>query len=323
MSGLRVRQPAVSGSFYPSSPARCGELAAALFAAAGQLPLSGPDVPAGMPAGILVPHAGLVYSGVTAAAAWRTLGAAPDTEPEADAGEPGADAAAAAADGRGGPLTVVILGTNHVSRRLRGIAVWDEGAWAIPGGEVAVNRALAGEIAALGRPFGVDPAAHEGEHSIEVQLPLLAAIAPGALIVPLAVSAGTGDEAIEAGDLLGRLLADRRDAGERIVLAVSSDMAHYPAAAACERATERLLPLILATHAAGLATAEAALIASGVEGLSCGMCGIEPAVTGMAALRAMDATRASVLAASTSADAGGPADQAVGYLAVRFDQPAY
>lgn len=323
MSGLRVRQPAVSGSFYPSSPARCGELAAALFAAAGQLPLSGPDVPAGMPAGILVPHAGLVYSGVTAAAAWRTLGAAPDTEPEADAGEPGADAAAAAADGRVGPLTVVILGTNHVSRRLRGIAVWDEGAWAIPGGEVAVNRALAGEIAALGRPFGVDPAAHEGEHSIEVQLPLLAAIAPGALIVPLAVSAGTGDEAIEAGDLLGRLLADRRDAGERIVLAVSSDMAHYPAAAACERATERLLPLILATHAAGLATAEAALIASGVEGLSCGMCGIEPAVTGMAALRAMDATRASVLAASTSADAGGPADQAVGYLAVRFDQPAY
>ena len=140
MSGLRVRQPAVSGSFYPSSPARCGELAAALFAAAGQLPLSGPDVPAGMPAGILVPHAGLVYSGVTAAAAWRTLGAAPDTEPEADAGEPGADAAAAAADGRGGPLTVVILGTNHVSRRLRGIAVWDEAAWAIPGGEVAVNR---------------------------------------------------------------------------------------------------------------------------------------------------------------------------------------
>ncbi len=299
MSAEPRRQPAVAGSFYPSSAGRLGELVAALLDAAGQLPLPSPDVPPGMPAGILVPHAGLAYSGVTAAAAWRTLRS------------------------EGGPLTVVILGTNHVSRRARGIAVWDQGAWAIPGGEVAVNRALAGEIAALGRPFGVDRAAHEGEHSIEVQLPLLAAVAPGALIVPLAVSAGTGDEAIEAGDLLGRLLADRRDAGDRIVLAVSSDMAHYPAAAACERATERLVPLILATHAAGLAAAETALIASAVEGLACGMCGIEPAVTGVAALRAMDATLAVALAASTSADAGGPPDRAVGYLAVRFDQPAY
>jgi len=306
-----VRRPAVAGSFYPSSPARLGELVAALLEAAAQLPLSGPvvaaGVPAGVPAGILVPHAGLVYSGVTAAAAWRTLGAV--VAPDADA--PDDDS----------PQTVVILGTNHVSRRLHGIAVWDEGAWAIPGGEVAVNRALAGEIAALGSPFSVDTASHQGEHSIEVQLPLLAAAAPGSLIVPLAVSAGTGDEAIEAGDLLGRLLAERRDAGERIVLAVSSDMAHYPPAAACVQATERLLPLILATHAAGLAAAETALVRSGIDGLACGMCGIEPAVTGMAALRAMDATRAAVLAASTSADAGGPPDRTVGYLAVRFDQP--
>ena len=323
MTSLPIRQQAVAGSFYPSSPARCGELVAALLDAASQLPLPSRDVPAGLPAGILVPHAGLVYSGVTAAAAWRTLGVA-DTADTADDADDADDVDNAdTAEGFDGPLTVVILGTNHVSRRLRGIAVCDTGAWAIPGAEVVVNRALASEIAALGGAFRVDPAAHEGEHSSEVQLPLLAAVAPGALIVPLAVAAGTGDEAIEAGDALGRLLADRRDAGERIVLAVSSDMAHYPAAADCERATERLLPLILATHAAGLAAAETALIASGVEGLSCGMCGIEPAVMGMAALRAMDATRALVLAASTSADAGGPPNRTVGYLAVRFDQPAY
>ena len=298
-----MRQPSVAGSFYPSSPERCRELAMALFQAAERLPNTGTS---GVPAGILVPHAGLVYSGVTAAAAWRTLA---DADADADAAE--------------GPLTVVVLGTNHVRRGLRGIAVWDAGGWAMPMGEVLVNRALASEIAALGSPFSVDCDAHVGEHSIEVQLPLLAAVAPGALIVPLAVSAGTGDEAIDAGDQLGRLLADRRDDGERIVLAISSDMAHYPAADACEQATNRLLPVILATHAAGLARAEDMLVKSGIEGLSCGMCGIEPAVMGMAALRAMDATRATALAASTSADAGGGADRTVGYLAVRFDQPVY
>ncbi len=49
------------------------------------------------------------------------------------------------------------------------------------------------------------------------------------------------------------------------------------------------------------------------------MCGIEPAVLGLAALRAMGASRGTLLAASTSADAGGPPDRTVGYLAVRFD----
>ena len=49
------------------------------------------------------------------------------------------------------------------------------------------------------------------------------------------------------------------------------------------------------------------------------MCGIEPAVLGLAALRAMGATAGVRLAAATSADAGGPTDRTVGYLAARFD----
>jgi len=50
------------------------------------------------------------------------------------------------------------------------------------------------------------------------------------------------------------------------------------------------------------------------------MCGIEPAVVGLAALRAMGATAATRLDSATSADAGGPDDRTVGYLAVRFDE---
>jgi AmmeMemoRadiSam system protein B len=42
-------------------------------------------------------------------------------------------------------------------------------------------------------------------------------------------------------------------------------------------------------------------------------------VLGLAALRAMGAIAGSVLATATSADAGGPPDRTVGYLAARFD----
>jgi AmmeMemoRadiSam system protein B len=96
-------------------------------------------------------------------------------------------------------------------------------------------------------------------------------------------------------------------------------MAHYPPADACARVTEALLPTILGLDAARLASLEENMRVAGIRGLACGMCGIEPAVLGLAALRAMGAMAGTMLAASTSADAGGSPDRTVGYLAVRFD----
>lgn len=297
MSGPELRRPAVAGSFYPRDPQRLTELVEALVGAAGRLPgAMTVSASVALPMGVLVPHAGLVYSGVTAAAGWRSLA------------------------GHGGrPPVVVVLGTNHSAGWLDGVGAWEAGAWSTPAGDVPVHAQLARAITALGGPFRTDHDAHRREHSIEVQLPLLTTLAPDAPIVPLAVSCGTGHRAIEAGERLGLLLATWRERFEPVVLAISTDMAHYPPAAECEAVTERLLPPILALDPAALATTEDALRDEGIPGLGCGMCGIEPAVLGLAALRAMGATAGTALAASTSADAGGPADRTVGYLAVRFD----
>ena len=57
---------------------------------------------------------------------------------------------------------------------------------------------------------------------------------------------------------------------------------------------------------------------SGASGMACGMCGIQPTVLGLAALSSMGATRGTVLATATSADAGGPLGRTVGYLSVAF-----
>jgi hypothetical protein len=183
---------------------------------------------------------------------------------------------------------------------------------------VETDEGLAAAIDGLGPPFRADRNAHQGEHSIEVQLPILRRAAPEARIVALATAVGTGPDAVTAGELLGRLLGERHAAGERIVVAASSDMAHYPAAIDAERVTDALLPAILARDPERLAREEAALRWSGIPGLSCGMCGIEPAVVGLAAVGAMGATDATVLATATSADAGGPPGRTVGYLSVAF-----
>ncbi len=288
-----VRPPAVAGAFYPDSPHELEAMVRDLFDAAERLAGAGSNERTA-PAGILVPHAGLLYSGVTAAAGWGRLASVPAP-------------------------TVVLLGTNHGAAWLNGIGAWEAGSWEIPTGEVPVDMELAQAIVAMEAPFGVDREAHALEHSIEVQLPLLLAVAPGARIVPLAVSAGRRAQALDAGRRLGTLLAERRAAGASVVLAISSDMAHYPADDECRRVTESLIPPILALDGQGLAEREAQVCSGRIANLVCGMCGIEPAVLGLAALRAMGAASASVLASATSADAGGPAARTVGYLAVRFD----
>lgn len=298
-----VRLPAVAGTFYPADPARLGRMAATMLAGATSQDGAGAEASAeaesglsagaGTPLGILVPHAGLAYSGLVAAAGWRLV---PDG------------------------ATVVILGTNHTAAWLHGVGTWEAGRWRTPLGDVAVDAELASDILALGLPFGSDRAAHLGEHSIEVQLPLLRTAAPAARIVPLAVGAGTGTGAVAAGERLGTLLAHRRAAGASIVLAISTDMAHYPPADACARVTQALLPAILGLLPEELARAEDAVGrgAGAGAGMACGMCGIEPAVLGLSALRAMGATSGIALASATSADAGADPRRAVGYLAVAF-----
>ena len=306
-----VRLPTVAGIFYPAEPARLGRMAAAMLAATAPRSETGAGAKSGMtfasvtgPAsaasapprpllGLLVPHAGLAYSGRVAAHGWRLV---PDG------------------------ATIVILGTNHTAAWLRGVGTWEAGHWRTPLGDVAVDAELASEILALGIPFGLDRAAHHDEHSIEVQLPLLRAAAPSARIVPLVVGTGTGASAIAAGKRLGVLLAHLRTAGASIVLAISTDMAHYPPADAAVRVTEALLPAIEGLLPDELARAEATIGrgAGAGPGMACGMCGIEPAVLGLAALRAMGATRGVALASATSADAGADPGRTVGYLSVAF-----
>jgi AmmeMemoRadiSam system protein B len=294
-AGVEVRRPSVAGSFYPADRQELAALVDQLLGEADRLRLTTDPVD-GSVLGLLVPHAGLVYSGLVAAAGWRLLGTA---RPDA-------------------PATVVVLGTNHGAAWLDGVAAWQTGAWRTPLGDLEVDADLARAILDLGPPFAVDHAAHSGEHSIEVQLPFLQTFRPAPAIVPLSVAAGVGDDAIAAGERLGALLGRRRAAGQRVVLAISSDMAHYPPSIECARATADLLPSILRLDPIGLAGTERAVADRGTPGLICGMCGIQPTVMGLAALRACGATRGSRLAAATSADAGGSTHRTVGYLAVAF-----
>ena len=191
--GHKVRPAAVAGAFYPGAPDRLRADVEDFLAAV-------PDYAGPNPKALIAPHAGYLYSGRVAAAAFACL------RHPASAIE-----------------RVVVIGPAHYVA-VRGIAVPKVDAFATPLGRVPVDRAT---LAALGDlPFVVaDNGPHAPEHALEVELPFLQAVLGPFSLVPLLV----GDaEAFEVAEVLDRLW-------DGALIVVSSDLSHYLDYAAARR----------------------------------------------------------------------------------------
>jgi len=188
-----------AGGFYEASPASCRTAADGLLASA-----SVPADVGDMPFGGIVPHAGWVYSGRLAVMTLKALCAHSPVD------------------------TFVLFGADHLGVVQMG-EVYDAGAWATPLGEVAVDEELAAAIIASADCLRANPAAHgyhssvrRAEHSIEVQVPLIKALAGEARIVPIGV--GPTPLAIDIGRAVGGVLAE---APGRTVVVGSTDLTHH------------------------------------------------------------------------------------------------
>ncbi len=183
-----VRPAYQAGRFYPADPDACRAFVSQDL---GPLPtLGGPSF------GGVVPHAGWVFSGAVALRLFRVLA-------------------------EQGPVDrIVILGAVHVPG-VQGPALGDWDAWHTPIGDVPVDRSFEESLVQEGAAQ-IQPKAHQGEHSIEVQLPLLAQVFEGLRIVPVAVPPAA--DAIPFGAKLGGLL--KTDGSKSLVIA-SSDLTHY------------------------------------------------------------------------------------------------
>lgn len=276
------RSPAHAGTFYPSRPERLLALVDSLLRGASQ-----PEHRDLL--GVLVPHAGLEYSGRIAALGWSAVSARR-------------------------PRSIVLLGTDHAGLA-EGAAVWCDGPWRGPFGSVPIEERLVQRLVDLGPPFLADDAPHLDEHSLEVQMPFIARACPRASIVPVLVGTRSPDSAEQVGRLLGEMVAEA-DEPNRPAIAASSDFAHYPAASVAREVGRMMLEPILELDGHGLLVADRQ--ARQMAGVACGMCGLEPAVALLSAMRVLGA-RAEVLGEATSADGRpGETSRTVGYAAVAF-----
>ena len=290
---MNKRQAVRAGMFYPASANQCQAQAQALLEGVA---LPG-DILANLRGGLL-PHAGWVYSGALAAMTVRAL-----TAPLG--GQPG---------------TVVIFGADHTGQAQLG-EVWDAGAWETPLGDVEIDEALAGALLGGCDLLRSNPQAHLGEHSIEVQLPLLRLASPALRIIPIAVP--PGEIAVEIGRAVGATLAGLPSA--RVL--GSSDLTHHGGHFGCpggrgeqselfaRQNDQRILKLIEQLDA------EAIVPEAQLHSNACGAGAIAATI---AAVREMGATQSQILAYTNSYEISHQQypdeqdDTTVGYASIVF-----
>ena len=183
-----IRPPAVAGRFYPASAAGLRADVDRLLAAAPANTLTQ------QPKALIVPHAGYVYSGPTAARAYATL-----------------------APWRATIRRVVLLGPTH-RVPVRGLALPASEAFATPLGEVRVDAAARAALAGLPQVV-VSETAHAQEHSLEVHLPFLQRALDDFSLLPLAVGHATPENVAE--------VLERLWGGPETLLVISSDLSHF------------------------------------------------------------------------------------------------
>lgn len=267
-----VRRAAVAGSWYPGTgPALAAAVDGYLAAAPNEL--------GGRLTALVVPHAGLLYSGPVAAHAYRLLR------------DRGFD-------------VVVLVGPSHHAV-FDGVALYPSGVFETPLGVTAVDTDCADAIRRVSAVVRVQPAPHGREHSLEMQLPFIQRLLPSAMIVPLLIGRQTAETARALGVGLASVLRERR-----ALLVASSDLSHF-----FDRATAARLDGVVVAH---LERFDADGLQRALDANPDHACGGGPVVAVMHAARALGARDGIVLQYADSGDVSGDTSSVVGYVAAAF-----
>ena len=149
----------------------------------------------------------------------------------------------------------------------------------------------------------MDAVAHQQEHGIEVELPLLARLAPQAKVLGITIAHADLESCRCFAKGLAEVVRDRKD---DVLLLISSDMNHF----ATDAENRRLDALAIAAMERG----DPAELLAVVNRHNISMCGVLPAVIVMETLKLLGkSSKAAKVSYATSADVTGDKSRVVGY----------
>lgn len=268
-----VRCSVLAGSWYPGQPQVLKADIETYFRNVPDREIPGRII------GIVAPHAGYVYSGQVAAHAYRLV--------------------------RGASYEKVIVISPSHRVRFEGVSIWTGEGYETPLGIVPVDRELAEALLQAEGPVAEIPAAHAGEHALEIQLPFLQVALGEFSFVPLVMGAQGGRTCRQLADAIALAV------GKSTTLVVgSSDLSHFHSYSEAVRLDSAAVENLKNFDPEGLLR--------DLARRSCEACGGGPAAVAMMAARALGADRAEFLKYANSGDVTGDRREVVGYASAVF-----
>jgi AmmeMemoRadiSam system protein B len=282
---LKIRYPAVAGSWYAGTPNRLRVQLEELFIhmlGPGRLPSPVVDGPRNI-VGLVVPHAGYMASGPVAAHSYYHL----------------------AKDGK--PQVIVIFGPNHTGQG-SALSIMNEGAWRTPLGDVEIDTETANAIVRASSIIDVDDRAHVSEHSIELQLPFLQYLYGSDFkFVPICFMMQDLLSSREVAKAVASVLK-----GKNSLVIASSDMTHYEPQERAERKDRLAIDVALRMDEAQYYRV--------VEAYGISTCGYGPVMAAIVASKELGATKSELFCYKTSGDVIGDRSAVVGYASIAFSK---
>jgi AmmeMemoRadiSam system protein B/AmmeMemoRadiSam system protein A len=198
-----IKQPNVSGTFYPANPEELSVMIDAFIDAVNPQAIEGEIF------ALISPHAGYGYSGKTAAYGYKLIKDKPYK-------------------------TVVIIGPSH--RGFNGVSIYKEGIFRTPLGDLEIDKEFTQKLLNKDPDILFVSEAFEKEHSVEVQLPFLQKVLSnfsaterggptkhyGWKIVPIVMGDCSLLTCKKMAALLKEAIGDRKD----VLVIASTDMKH-------------------------------------------------------------------------------------------------
>ncbi|MGN7610562.1 AmmeMemoRadiSam system protein B [Magnetococcales bacterium HHB-1] len=210
-----VRPTAVAGMFYPDNPNQLRQMVREYLKRAPQHDLQ--------PRAMVAPHAGYIYSGYTAACAYKTLKPSKVRQ------------------------RVFLAGPSH-RVYLEGISVGNFSAFKTPLGQVALDQEILQRLFREEPDITRQPEAHQQEHSLEVHLPFLQETLGDFILVPMVFGKITPER-------LAEILYKYAEKDDLII--VSSDLSHYYSEEQARQLDQQCHDAMLKQDASAMATCKA------------------------------------------------------------------
>lgn len=276
-----TRESTVAGSFYPSNPDKLKEQIISFLDTVKKVQLKQHLT------GLIVPHAGYIYSGKVAAYAYKLL-----EDKKID--------------------TIILLGVSH-RYPLRHPSMYMKGNYKSPLGVIPINEKLTKQIKQDYPSITFIPDAHKYEHSLEVQIPFLQVVLKNKFkIVPILI--GHIDKEI-LNSLSGTLLKIIKKE-KNILLIASSDLSHFPKYKDAEKVDAETINLIKNFKSLKLIEREKKVEQLKIPNLATCQCGLGAVTVLLQIAKGLEQSDITLLDYKNSGDVSGIKDRVVGYAAM-------